>query len=77
MEETENFAPLYGRETDQDPNGLSKSERDMDFVRRMMLSALVQDVVARAELVGQNLLLATNGDDSQRLRRHALAYRAE
>jgi hypothetical protein len=55
--------PLWG-EGEKDLDGLSKSEIDMDFVRRTMLSAQVQDVVARVEMVGQDLLLTANGDDS-------------
>ncbi len=41
----------------------------MEFVRRTMLSAKVQDVVAKVDLPGQNFLVATNRNDPQNLRR--------
>jgi hypothetical protein len=41
-----------------------------------MLSAQVQDVVARVEMAGQDLLLTANGDDSQRLRRNMRAFKS-
>ncbi len=65
----ENLAPLYREGRDQALDGPSKSVRDMNFVWIIMLSAQVQDVVARVEMVGQDLFLTTNGDDSQCLRR--------
>ncbi len=73
---TGDFAPIYKEEGEQGPGGPSKSERDMDFVRRMMLSAQVQDVVVRVEMVGQDLLLTANGDDSQRLRRSMCSFKS-
>jgi hypothetical protein len=42
-EVTGDLAPIY-KEGEQGPGGPSKSERDMDFVRRTMLSAQVQEV---------------------------------
>jgi hypothetical protein len=48
----------------------------MDFVRRTMLSAQVQDVVVRVEMVGQDLLLTANGDNSQRLRRSMCSFKS-
>ncbi len=47
--------------------GMSTSEKDMEFVQRMMLSAKVQDEVAKVDLAGQNLLVATNRSDTQNL----------
>jgi hypothetical protein len=48
-EETENLASLYDGETEQGLTGSSAKEKDMEFVRRTILSALVQDVVARVQ----------------------------
>jgi hypothetical protein len=76
FEVTGDLAPIYKEEGEQGPGGPSKSERDMDFVRRTMLSAQVQDVVVRVEMVGQDLLLTANGDDSQRLRRSMCSFKS-
>jgi hypothetical protein len=48
----------------------------MDFVRRMMVSAQVQNVVARVDLAGQNLIVAANEDDSQNMQHHTRRYKS-
>jgi hypothetical protein len=55
--------------------GMSTSEKDMEFFQRMMLSAKVQDEVAKVDLAGQNLLVATNRSDPQNLRRRSRLLR--
>ncbi len=76
FEVTGDLAPIYKEEGEQGPGGPGKSERDMDFVRIMMLSAQVQDVVVRVEMVGQDLLLTANRDGSQRLRRSMRTFKS-
>jgi hypothetical protein len=67
------FSPLYAAETEQSSAEAGTSERNMEFIRRTMLSAKVQDVVAN--LAGQNLLVATNRRDPQNLQPHSRALR--
>jgi hypothetical protein len=43
--------------------------------QRTMLTAKVQDVMAKVDLAGQNLLVATNRSDLQNLRRRSRAFR--
>jgi hypothetical protein len=56
-------------ESEQSSAEACTSEKNMEFVRRTMLSAKVQDVVAKVDLPGQNFLVATNRNDPQNLRR--------
>jgi hypothetical protein len=69
------FSPLYAAETEQSSAEAGTSERNMEFIRRTMLSAKVQDVVAKVNLAGQNLLVATNRRDPQNLQSHSRALR--
>jgi hypothetical protein len=70
------LAPVYQEEGEQGPSGPSRSERDMEFVRRTMLSAQAQNVMARVELVGQDLILTASRDDAQRLKRSMRAFKS-
>jgi hypothetical protein len=54
----------------------STKEQDMKFVKKTMLSAKVQDVVTKVDLVGQNLLVATNKCDPQYMRCRSRALQA-
>ncbi len=42
----------------------------------MMLSAQVQNVVVRVEMVGQDLNLTASGDDAQRLKRSMCPFKS-
>ncbi len=53
------FSPLYAAETEQCSAEAGTRERNMEFVRRTMLSAKVKDVVSKVNLAGQNLSMAT------------------
>jgi hypothetical protein len=47
----------------------------MEFIRKTMLSAKVQDVKAKVDLAGQNLLVATNKGDPQNQHRRLRALK--
>ncbi len=46
------FSPLYAAETEHSSAEAGTSERNMEFVRRTMLSAKVQDVVDQQAVIG-------------------------
>jgi hypothetical protein len=68
---------VYQEEGVQGREGLSRSERDMEFVRRTMLTTQVQNVVVRVKMVGQDLILTASEDDVQRLKRSMRAWGIE
>jgi hypothetical protein len=69
------FSPLYTTESEQSSAEACTSEKNMEFVRRTMLSAKVQDVVTKVDLAGQNLLVAMNRSNPQNLRCRSQALR--
>ncbi len=60
---------MYQGEGIQDWEGLSKSERDMDFVNETMRMDQIQSIITRIEMVTQDLIQTASGDDAQRLKR--------
>jgi hypothetical protein len=46
------FSPLYAAETEQSSAEAGTSKRNMEFIRRTMLSAKVQDVVDQQAAIG-------------------------
>jgi hypothetical protein len=60
---------VYQGEGIQDWEGLSKSERDMDFVNETMRMDQIQSIITRIEMVTQDLIQTASGDDAQRLKR--------
>jgi hypothetical protein len=69
--EEDNFSPLYAIGTEGNDIKGRKNEQDMELVRQTMLSAEVHDVVAKVDLAGQNLLVASNKNDPQNLLRRS------
>jgi hypothetical protein len=69
LETTGNLAPVYRGEGIQDWEGLSKSERDMDFVNETMRTDQIRSIITRIEMVAQDLIQTASGDDAQRLKR--------
>jgi hypothetical protein len=76
LETTGNLAPVYRGEGVQDWVGLSKSERDMDFVNEMMRTDQIQSIITRIEMVVQDLIQTASGDDAQRLKRSMRAFKS-
>jgi hypothetical protein len=60
---------VYQGEGVQGREGLSRSERDMEFVRKTMLTT-------RIEIVAQDLIQTASGDDAQRLKRSMRAFKS-
>ncbi len=75
LETTGNLAPVYRGEGIQDWEGLSKSERDMDFVNETMRTDQIQSIITRIEMVAQDLIQTASGDDAQRLKRSMRAFK--
>jgi hypothetical protein len=73
--EAEGFSPLYSEKTEQSCAGANAGKEVLEFVWRTMLSTQVQDVVAKVDLVGQNLMVATNGNKLRNLRRRLRALK--
>ena len=69
LETTGSLAPVYQGEETQDWEGLSKSERDLDFVNETMRTDQIQSIIMRVEMVAQDLIQTASGDDAQRLKR--------
>ena len=67
LETTGDFAPVYQGEGEQGQEGLSRSERDMEFVTETMCTAQIQSIITRIEMVAQDLIQTASGDDAQRL----------
>ncbi len=75
LETTESLAPVYQEEGVQDWEGLSKSERDLDFVNETMRTDQIQSIITRIEMVAQDLIQTASGDDAQRLKRSMRAFK--
>jgi hypothetical protein len=75
LEVTGDLTPVYQEEEEQGQGDLSRSERDMEFVRRTMLTTQVQNVFLRIEMVGQDLILTASGDDAQLLQWSMRAFK--
>ena len=56
LEATGSLAPVYREEGIQDWEGLSKSERDLDFVNETMRTDQIQSILTRIEMVAQDLI---------------------
>ena len=75
-ETTGSLAPVYRGEETQDWEGLSKSEKDLDFVNETMKTDQIQNVIVRIEMVAQDLIQTARGDDAQRLKRSMRAFKS-
>ena len=64
LETTGDLAPVYQGEGVQGRKGLSRSERDMEFVRETMLTTQIQSIITRIEMVAQDLIQTASGDDA-------------
>jgi len=67
--------PVITTEAEQRDAKRGTNEQDMEFVRKIMLLAKVQDVAAKVDLAGQNHLVATYKSDLHNLRCHSRALR--
>ncbi len=67
---------MYQEGGEQGREGLSRSERDMEFVRETMLTAQVQSIIVRIEMVAQDLIQTGSGEDKQRLKRSMRAFKS-
>jgi hypothetical protein len=76
LETTGSLAPVYRGEETQDWEGLSKSERDLDFVNEMMRTDQIQSIITRIEMVAQDLIQTASGDDAQRLKRSMRGFKS-
>ncbi len=76
LETTEDLTPVYQEEGERGGEGLSRSERDIEFVRETMLTAQVQSIIVRIEMVAQDLIQTASGDDAQRLKRSMRAFKS-
>jgi hypothetical protein len=76
LETTGTLAPVYQEGGAQDWEGLSKSERDLDFVNETMRTDQIQNVIVRIEMVAQDLIQTASGDDAQRLKRSMRAFKS-
>ncbi len=61
---------MQGRE------GLSRSERDMEYVRETMLTTQIQSIITRIEIVALDLIQTASRDDVQRLKRSMRAFKS-
>ena len=62
-------------ESEQSSAEACTSEKNMEFVRRTMLSAKVQDIVAKVDFPVQNFLVAMNRSDPKNLQRCSRALK--
>jgi hypothetical protein len=76
LETTGSLAPVYREEGIQDWEGLSKSERDLDFLNETMRTDQIQSIITRIEMVVQDLIQTASGDDAQRLKRSMRAFKS-
>jgi hypothetical protein len=76
LEMTGDLAPVYQEEGGQGREGLSRSERDMEFIRETMLTAQMQSIITRIEMVAQDLIQTASGDDAQRLKRSMRSFKS-
>jgi hypothetical protein len=76
LETTGDLAPVYQGEGEQGREGLSRSERDVEFVNETMCTGQIQSIIARVEMVAQDLIQTASGDDAQRLKRSMRAFKS-
>ncbi len=76
LETTGNLAPVYQGEGEQGREGLSRSEKDMEFVNKTMRTDQIQSVITRIEMVAQDLIQTASGDNAQRLKRSMRAFKS-
>ncbi len=67
---------MYHGEGEQGWEGLSRSERDMEFVTETMCTTQIQIIIMRIEMVAQDLIQTATGDDAQRLKRSMLVFKS-
>ena len=67
---------MYQGEGAQGREGLSRSERDMEFVRETMLTTQIQSIITRIEMVARDLIQTASGDDAQRFKRSMQAFKS-
>jgi hypothetical protein len=65
LETTGDLPPVYQEEEVYGREGLSRSDKDMEFVRETMLTDQMQSIIARIEIVAQDLIQTASGDDAQ------------
>ena len=66
LETTGNLAPVYRGEGDQGREGLSRSEKDVEFVNETMRTDQIQSIITRIEMVAQDLIQTASGDKGSR-----------
>ncbi len=76
LETTGDLAPVYQGEGAQGREGLSKSERDMEFVNETMLTTQIQSIITRIEMVAQDLIQTASREDAQRHKRSMRAFKS-
>ncbi len=67
---------MYQGEGEQGLEGLSRSERDVEFVNETMRTGQIRSIIARVEMVAQDLIQTASGDDAQRLKRSLRAFKS-
>ncbi len=76
LEMSGDLVPVYQGEGEQGWEGLSRSERDIEFVTETMCTAQIQGIITRIEMVAQDLIQTASGDDAQRLKRSMRAFKS-
>jgi hypothetical protein len=76
LETTGDLAPVYQEEGGHGREGLSRSDKDMEFVRETMLTGQMQSIITRIEIVAQDLIQTASGDNAQRLKRSMRAFKS-
>ncbi len=76
LETTGDLAPVYQGEGEQGQEGLSRSERDVEFVNETMHTGQVQSIITWIEMVAQDLIQTASGDDAQPLKRSMRAFKS-
>ncbi len=56
---------MYQGEGEQGREGLSRSERDVEFINETMRTGQIQSIITRVEIVAQDLIQTASGDDAQ------------
>ncbi len=67
---------MYQGEGEQGREGLSRSEKDVEFVNETMCMGQIQSFITRIEMVAQDLIQTASGDDAQRLKRSMRAFKS-
>jgi hypothetical protein len=76
LETTGDHAPVYQGEGEQGREGLSRSERDMEFVTETKCTTQIQSIFMRIEMVAEDLIQTATGDDAQRIKRSMRAFKS-